>query len=389
MVEAVSAGPFRIRVEKDRYLMGMAEYGENARALRSVRLLDRLLFSVYVFSYLMFFQTDLMWYVHNKITDGAISFYPFWLSLLFSSLIILSGIAFTAILRFKGAWEACNYLPSMLLLAAATSYTEQVFVGHSIGTWMVIVILAAVTLLLCRFLSELVLTAKNDYYKFPAVNLLLVCMVMLIPPSIGNSDELMHRELRAQRLYEQGKYEQLLKVGKKTDETSPRLEALRAEALSLLTADKSVAGSELGRRLFEYPQHFAVSTASVLEMDTLSSGAQKENRRLSAMLLRKNLRVFSSRLYHSNGLDVLSIASWHGDMPVYYLQALLLNDYLNADSTALLYDRFGDKAKTQKKLLDDYLEQKSSLSEESLQYQSNTLYKRFADTYYWYFDFSD
>lgn len=389
MVEAVSAGPFRIRVEKDRYLMGMAEYGENARALRSVRLLDRLLFSVYVFSYLMFFQTDLMWYVHNKITDGAISFYPFWLSLLFSSLIILSGIAFTAILRFKGAWEACNYLPSMLLLAAATSYTEQVFVGHSIGTWMVIVILAAVTLLLCRFLSELVLTAKNDNYKCPAVNLLLVCMVMLIPPSLGNSDELMHRELRAQRLYEQGKYEQLLKVGKKTDETSPRLEALRAEALSLLTADKSVAGSELGRRLFEYPQHFAVSTASVLEMDTLSSGAQKENRRLSAMLLRKNLRVFSSRLYHSNGLDVLSIASWHGDMPVYYLQALLLNDYLNADSTALLYDRFGDKAKTQKKLLDDYLEQKSSLSEESLQYQSNTLYKRFADTYYWYFDFSD
>ena len=367
----------------------MRSYYRSGASSESVRRLDRIIFLLFTFCYLFFFQTDLERHVHIIITNNIIAFHPLWIALLFTAIDVFIAIPVSALLKFKGAWEPCNYLPSILLLCAATSYNDEYFVGHSLLFWIVIIIVSALFLLFCGFVSNLrCINDINDRNHVLSINLFLVMLLMMLPPLIGNTDRISHYEMRMERMFADGKYDDLLRVGHSDKITTASMEEYRALSLAYLK-DKStkVDGDNLGRYLFEYPQKYANRTARILEADT-TYGAVHENMELAAMLLRKRVSDFAGRMYYAPDTVDVTYSKWQLDMPQYYMQALLLNDILSYDSTQFLYDRYPRQAAAQRAVLDDYLRRKEMLSAYSVSIQSDSLYGDFHRTYFWYYDFS-
>lgn len=354
----------------------------------TVKVFNRILFFLYSFAYLAFYQTDLERYVHVIITDGAIPFRQYLLAFIFSLIVVLVEIPFSLILRFKGGWDACNYIPTVFLLSISTSHSRQYFLGHQAWVWIVIFAIFVLFVLLMKLISELNWRDRENIVSASLKDIVILVILMLLPPLLGNSDERFHRELRAERLMSQGKYEDILSVGLNAEETSSRLEYLRAEALARIHPDNSAEGSELGRHLFDYPQHYAVSTANALVMeDTVSSKAGFENRKLAALLLQRNVSVFVQRLLTPPDSAVLSVTVWRGEMPTYYMQAILLHDRLSGDSTEVLYQAYPEQAAAQRKLLDAYMTNRDANADEREQYRANTLFNDYHRTYWWYYDF--
>ncbi|MBO4500382.1 MAG: hypothetical protein J5732_09070 [Bacteroidaceae bacterium] len=173
---------------------------EQIRQDRIIRNLDRAVFFVFAFCYLLFLQVDLEWQVHNILTDKAIPFHPFLLALMFSFLVTVIEIPFSKLLGFRGGWRACNYVPSAILLGAATSHNDRYFVGYSWITWTVILVSAVILLLFLRFLMELNRNPKISLLKSLSINLGLLSLFLLIPPLLGNTGRITHEELRAERI---------------------------------------------------------------------------------------------------------------------------------------------------------------------------------------------
>lgn len=362
-------------------------YIDNSIINKRLKIFSRILFLAYSFAYLAFYQTDLERYVHGIITGGVIPFHPYLLALIFSVVLVVIEIPFSYILKFKGAWEPCNYVPSVFLLCLSSSYTEERFLGHSWQIWVAISVAFVILILLLKLFSELNWTNKLQAAHALRTNLVISVILFLLPPLLGNSDERYHRELRAEYLMGQGKYDKVLSVGRNAEETTSRLEYLRAEALARVRMDNNVEGSALGARLFDYPQHYAVSTANALVRDdTVSTKAGHENRRLAALLLQRNLSLFADRLLNPQDSAALSVSVWRGEMPVYYMQALLLNDCLTGDSTVVLYRTYPKQAKEQRALLDGYIALRDSQPEQSAQHRANSLSIDYHRTYWWYYD---
>lgn len=169
---------------------------------RVVRIADRVIFFVFAFCYLFFFQVDLEWHVHNIMTGMAIPFHPFFLALLFSFLVTIIEVPFAKLLKFEGGWTACNFIPSAVLLGAATSHNESFFVGYSWIVWTIILVVTVVLLLFFRFLMELNRSPRMSLLHKMAINLGLMSLFLLVPPLLGNTDRKMHEELRAERMSE-------------------------------------------------------------------------------------------------------------------------------------------------------------------------------------------
>lgn len=154
---------------------------------RHLRILDRVLVSIYTYCYLAFFQVDLERHVHNIITDDAIPFHPYILALICTTLVVALEIPAARVLKFNAGWIPCNYLPSMLLLGLCTSYNETHFFGHSLFVWILILLLSALALVVCRRRAEMKYTRKYLRYRKLMVNLFLMVLLLLVPMLIGNT----------------------------------------------------------------------------------------------------------------------------------------------------------------------------------------------------------
>lgn len=165
------------------------------RLARRLILADRILFALYALCYLLFFQNDLEYHVHNIINDGNVPFHPVLLAVFFTCVLVSVELLLSRLNLFKNVWAVCNLIPSALLLGAATSYNEIHFVGHSLMAWIIII---AVSLLAMAFLREVsVRETKITDTPVRAVrlNLLLLLLMLLIPVCIGNTDAEYHRSI--------------------------------------------------------------------------------------------------------------------------------------------------------------------------------------------------
>ena len=71
-----------------------------------------------------------------------------------------------------------------------------------------------------------------------SINLFLVMLLMMLPPLIGNTDRISHYEMRMERMFADGKYDDLLRVGHSDKITTASMEEYRALSLAYLK-DKS------------------------------------------------------------------------------------------------------------------------------------------------------
>ena len=209
-----------------------------------------IVFLLFVFVYLYFFQADLLSMLQHVLSGGATHYDRTVGTVVITAVLYLVHLGAKRLGGLDRVCHALSYFPSLLLLAALTDVEVDFSVSPLRGLWLW---LAPLLLAVYVFLS---LAVKYNWietlppsYSAPISvlwkNLLLMACMFIAVCLCGNNDSVLHYRLRVERLLGSGAYSKALMVGEKSDETDASLTMLRAYALS--------RSGQLGERLFEFP----------------------------------------------------------------------------------------------------------------------------------------
>lgn len=209
-----------------------------------------IVFLLFVFVYLYFFQADLLSMVQHVLSGGATHYDRTIGTVIITAVLYLVHIVARRLGGLDRVCHALSYFPSLLLLAALTDVEVDFSVSPLRGLWLW---LAPLLLAVYVFLSlavkynwiETLLPSYSAPISVLWKNLLLMACMFIAVCLCGNNDSVLHYRLRVERLLGSGAYSKALMVGEKSDETDASLTMLRAYALS--------RSGQLGERLFEFP----------------------------------------------------------------------------------------------------------------------------------------
>lgn len=209
-----------------------------------------IVFLLFVFVYLYFFQADLLSMLQHVLSGGATHYDRTIGTVIITAVLYLVHIGARRLGGLDRVCHALSYFPSLLLLAALTDVEVDFSVSPLRGLWLW---LAPLLLAVYVFLSlavkynwiETLLPSYSAPISVLWKNLLLMACMFIAVCLCGNNDSVLHYRLRVERLLGSGAYSKALMVGEKSDETDASLTMLRAYALS--------RSGQLGERLFEFP----------------------------------------------------------------------------------------------------------------------------------------
>lgn len=336
-----------------------------------VRWLCGILFSVFAFCWLYFLQRDLIGAAITELfpADSAfsawMSHHHLVVSLFLTAIALLLAVPGRMLLRFWKGLYACNYLLSALFLAVITGYDGDSIMGQTYIRWIVAGLFMLILFLVCKIVASVPKSNYNDRPRTLAGNLLIMSLLFCLTGWLGNTDENLHRRLRMEQLYQKGEYERLLDIGRYEEESDPGIDLLRAKAMLGLPSNDNPAGSQIGDNLFSY----SISDPHALAVALRQDGGHEAF--LASCLLMGDMDAF----YQS--IDINS----YNPLPRYYMQALVLLD----DSSA--HVKFPNQSADEIASYNSFRESLESLKSEPRQFQANSTFITYHETYYWYYTF--
>ena len=154
---------------------------------RGVKLFTLIVVSIFYFSYLLFFQCDLIREIYVTLpVANMFEFNPYVVSLIITLILLLFVPLSKRVFRFTSLYYPCNYIVSSILLGILTSGNGIHIFNHSIIYWVVLATLLILTLSICKILS-LIPRGRNDTTYAPTTVLFLI-VNMLATLSAGNTD---------------------------------------------------------------------------------------------------------------------------------------------------------------------------------------------------------
>lgn len=209
------------------------------------------LFLLFAFGWLFWFQADLMAVSQHALSGGATHYdRTVGTAIIITVLMLLQRLT-TALTRLRRHAHALTYVPSMLVLALMGDLQEGPGGTLRFATWRWIALAVllgwAVVVVLARRIDP------SGQEKGPAglfsrqvwTGVLLLVTMMLGVAAIGNTHAVLHFRAHAEVALSQGDTGEALRAGSRSLETDEHLTMLRAYALSMR--------NELGDRLFHYP----------------------------------------------------------------------------------------------------------------------------------------
>ena len=336
-----------------------------------VRWLCGILFAAFAFCWLFFFQKDLLnaeinlLFAGNGSLRGQLSGSHLIVSLSLTVIALLFAIPGKILLRLKKGLYACNYLFSAAFLGVITGFDGDSFLGQTYTEWIVTGAFMLVIFLVCKIVASVPRSEYNDRPRTLAGNLLLMSLLFCMTGYLGNTDENLHRRLRMEKMYAAGEYSSLLDYGRYEEESDPYIDLLRAKAMLGLPSEPNPDGSQIGELLFCY----SISNPKVLSKGL--KDLKDEQAYLAACLLDKDLVSFSDTLYH-NAYKVI---------PKFFMQALVVaNDSIAA---ALFPGQFAEE----QSVYNAFCETLEPLESESSQFQANSTFITYHETYFWFYTF--
>ena len=336
---------------------------------RCVRWICAVLFATFAFCWLYFLQRDLL-QAENSVLFSSDNGLRIWMfnnhllvSLALTCIAMLLALPGRIVLRFKKGLYACNYLFSALFLGVIAGYDGKDLFGQTYTEWIVTGAFMFFLFLVCKIIASVPKSEYNDRPRTLAGNLLLMSLLFCMTGYIGTTDENLHRRLRMEQLYSDGNYAELLEIGRHEEESDPGIDLLRAKSMLCLPA--TPAGSEIGEILFRY---------SISEPKTLARSLNKlDNTQayLSACLLNCDIKSFR---------DTIHIEDYK-ELPTYYMQALVMSN----DSLASV--RFPKQFNEEKEFYNVFLNELDAVSSEPIQFQANSTFIAFHESYYWFYTF--
>ena len=360
-----------------------------------------IVFMIFVFAYLYFFQSDLLSMIQHVLSGGTTHYDKTVGAVVITLVLYLVQMGARRLGGVGGDYYAFTYFPSLVLLTALTGvdpdFTDMPL--RKFWLWFtplaVVGYVAAAVYLKARPASQSsrpASTVAGVLWK----NLLVMAVMFIAVCLCGNSNAVFHYRLRMEGLLNSDEYEKALRVGEKSDDTDASLTMLRIYALS--------RSKQLGERLFEYPV-VGGSDALLPGNDGVRCLFFPESRIFRRLSIRKKgvMRPMDYLLYiEKNGLAMKSATDYilcgylldrnldgfvnairgkynltSSELPKHYKEALTLYTHLRANPVLVYHSEVMDA---------DYadfqnLEKKYSDERERMSYVRDT----YGDTYWFYY----
>ena len=336
---------------------------------KCVRWLCGILFAAFAFCWLYFFQRELL-QAENRFLFSDDSGLRIWMfnhhflvSLALTAIALLLAIPGRLMLRFKKGLYACNYMLSAAFLGVITGYDGESVFGQDLTVWIVSGAFMFVLFLICKIVASVPKSEYNDRPRTLAGNLLILSLLFCITAYLGNTQENLHRRLRMEQMFEDGRYEQLLNYGRFEEESDATIDLLRAKSLLALEAIPN--GSAIGNSLFKY----SISNPEMLANSLVNWDNNQAY--LTACLLNCDIKSFSDSIHLED----------YKELPVYYMQALVIAN----DSLARV--RFPQQYTDEELFFDSFCQALEPLEHEPKQFQANSTFIKFHETYFWFYTF--
>ena len=244
--------------------MNRSRRDKNSSTL-SIRLMCAIVFVVFSFCWLYFFQADMMMMTQHVLSHGMTRYHPLLGTLLIT--LVLWAIQFIvyALVPLTMRSHALTYLPSMLLLGMLSAVVpvgaDSIEMGFS---WYVPILILLVWWLLTRvgrLAQEVEYDKVISLFSQPMwINALIMSLLIILVAWMGNSNAVMHYRMKMEHALLDGDFNKALKVGKKSLESDVDLTMLRMYALA--------RKGTMGEHLFEYP--VTANSSQMLPTDSLS-----------------------------------------------------------------------------------------------------------------------
>ena len=216
----------------------------------SVRAMCALVFVVFSFLWLYFFQADVLYVTQHVLSDGQTQYSRLMGAVLITLVLCLVQAAVYGLTRLCKRTHALTWFPSMLLLTVLTSAGPDIDVHFTLGPWLWLV-----PLLLVLWGCGVWMAGNVESYDSSApaglfsrrmwINMLTMALMMVGVAAGSNTNAVFHFRTHAEVAILRGDYDEALRVGERSLETDGNLMMVRMYALS--------RKGQLGERLFAYP----------------------------------------------------------------------------------------------------------------------------------------
>lgn len=231
----------------------------------SIQLMCAIVFVVFSFCWLYFFQADILMMAQHVMSDGLTRYQPLVGAVLIMLVLGAIQLIVYAFVPLTMRSHALTYLPSMLLLGMLSAIIPNGADGIEMGfSWYVPVLILIVWWLLTRIGR---LAQEVEYDKVIAlfsqpmwINVLIMSLLIMMVAWMGNSNAVTHYRMKVERALLEGDIDGALKVGRKSLESDADLTMLRMYALA--------RKGTMGESLFNYP--VTANSSQMLPTDSLS-----------------------------------------------------------------------------------------------------------------------
>jgi len=325
-----------------------------------IRQFCAVLFCLFSFIYLYFFQADIIAYGQHVLSHGQTYYNRHIGAFLITLVLYLLALIvrqFTSVIfkhREPSYLHALTYLPSCYVLGRITHVSIGMDNSFSWGLYMLalcaVLVVYGLLALGVKFIIELISTDETlpmtNARKF-WMNIMWATGLFIMTGAMGNSNDVLHYRLAAERHIAKEEYDKALLVGEKSLVKDSSLTMLRAFALS--------KQGQLAERLFEYPliggsealrPHKNVRFLMLPLKTFYRVGQTPKDYILIGYLLDCKIDAFASNIgkyYHIND-----------SLPKHYREALILYKHLRSNpkvvyQNAVLDADFKDLMDMQKK----------------------------------------
>lgn len=365
---------------------------------KSMQWLCAAVFALFSFIYIYVFQGELLALMQDYLSRGVTNSNAFLAAIIITALLMVLQWGVNSLAKLHGRWEAVSYLPSCTLLALVTDVNADTML-YSLSKWLWAVPVCVLLFILLVWVNRNVNNVnKKSYFGVLWPNLLTFNILFVLTAQFSNSATASHMELAAWRYIHDDRYEDVLAIGRRSDDSNATLTSLRNLAMAKT--------GQLGDLLFHYPQPYGSDglICNKYSRQTQRYGAREFYDHLGAEAYGGEPgRAFAERMYHKTDSAIYRdlylaallldkdlytfvreaspMAKAAAHLPVHYQEALLLyNDHhpdtpvtFTADTTVV--NRFSDYQALQRQHADDPIVAK------------NLSKRKFGNTYWYYFDY--
>ena len=357
-------------------------------------------FCLFVFVFVYFYQTPTLAYAQHVLSKGATVYHRLPSALLVTVVLYLLQRLTLAATRLHGASHALTYLPSMLVLAFMTSVHAEDGGGLAMSAWVYAIPLILLLYFFIVKAAKLYLPASSTAYSFFSsrnltVSLSIMSVMMISVLCLTNGNDLFNRQIKAERMLLDRDYAGLANEGCRggrsflPDYLAPSAfqPHVKLETDTTLTLLRAIALDKCGGiadSLFCQP--VVGNTASLMQLENVKPlivsrkflmRRKSQDYRLCAMLVGRELDRFANRMA---SLCNLSSPKANDSLPRHFREALVLYQHLRSVPVTQYQDSV---------LEADYTDMRDMLQECATEKERQyAMWKSYRNTYWYYYHYA-